>query len=253
MHLLPNPLIIPVGVIIGILVAAPVGPVNVLCIQRAIERGFWGGIAAGFGAMLGDGLIALCAALGVGAISGAVAYHRFTIQVVGGLVLLAFGMKLYFATPRFVPVVPAEGQSETLRDFVWDIPQTFLLTITNPGAVLGLFAIFGGVSSFVEVESYVDALDDRRRRHGRQPRVVGGAVASDRPLPPPLERGAAAAHQSDHRTDAVRLRRAARRRGCHEADRAVAVRRRPQPRRRQTDGGTPIIFLKARLNAASDP
>jgi threonine/homoserine/homoserine lactone efflux protein len=158
MQLLPNPLIIPVGVIIGILVAAPVGPVNVLCIQRAIERGFWGGIAAGLGAMLGDGLIALCAALGVGAISGAIAYHRMTIQLLGGLVLLAFGMKLYFATPRFVPVATEEGHKETLRDFVWDIPQTFLLTITNPGAVLGLFAIFGGVSTFVEVASYVDAL-----------------------------------------------------------------------------------------------
>jgi threonine/homoserine/homoserine lactone efflux protein len=158
MHLLPNPLIIPVGVIIGILVAAPVGPVNVLCIQRAIERGFWGGIAAGLGAMLGDGLIALCAALGVGAISGAVQYHRMTIQVLGGLVLIAFGWKLFAATPRFVPVATEEGHKETLRDFVWDIPQTFALTITNPGAVLGLFAIFGGVSSFVEVESYVDAL-----------------------------------------------------------------------------------------------
>jgi threonine/homoserine/homoserine lactone efflux protein len=158
MQFLPNPTIIPVGVIIGILVAAPVGPVNVLCIQRAIERGFWGGVAAGLGAMLGDGLIALCAALGVGAISGAVAYHRVTIQVLGGMVLLAFGLKLYFATPRFTPVVMGEEHKETLRDFVWDIPQTFLLTITNPGAVLGLFAIFGGVSTFVEVESYVDAL-----------------------------------------------------------------------------------------------
>jgi threonine/homoserine/homoserine lactone efflux protein len=139
-------------------VAAPVGPVNVLCIQRAIERGFWGGIAAGLGAMFGDGLIALSAALGVGAISGAVAYYRMTIQFLGGLVLIAFGLKLYFATPRFVPVATEEGHRETLRDFVWDIPQTFLLTITNPGAVLGLFAIFGGVSTFVEVESYVDAL-----------------------------------------------------------------------------------------------
>jgi threonine/homoserine/homoserine lactone efflux protein len=157
MHLLPNPLIIPVGVIIGILVSAPVGPVNVLCIQRAIERGFWGGIAAGLGAMLGDGLVALCAALGVGAISGAVQYHRMTIQVLGGLVLIAFGLRLFLAAPRVVPVVMG-SRSETLRDFVWDIPQTFILTITNPGAVLGLFAIFGGVSSFVEVESYVDAL-----------------------------------------------------------------------------------------------
>jgi len=157
MHFLPNPLIIPVGIIIGILVSAPVGPVNVLCIQRAIERGFWGGIAAGLGAMLGDGLVALCAALGVGAISGAVQYHRMTIQVLGGLVLVAFGARLFFATPRIVPMAMG-ARAETLRDFVWDIPQTFLLTITNPGAVLGLFAIFGGVSSFVEVESYIDAL-----------------------------------------------------------------------------------------------
>ncbi len=72
--------------------------------------------------------------------------------------LLAFGLKLYFATPRFTPVAIGDEHKETLRDFVWDIPQTFLLTITNPGAVLGLFAIFGGVSTFVEVESYVDAL-----------------------------------------------------------------------------------------------
>jgi threonine/homoserine/homoserine lactone efflux protein len=157
MHFLPNPLIIPVGIIIGILVSAPVGPVNVLCIQRAIERGFWGGIAAGLGAMLGDGLVALCAALGVGAISGAVQYHRMTIQVLGGLVLVAFGARLFFATPRVMPMAMG-ARAETLRDFVWDIPQTFLLTITNPGAVLGLFAIFGGVSTFVEVESYVDAL-----------------------------------------------------------------------------------------------
>ena len=52
--------------------------------------------------------------------------------------------------------MPAE--KATLRDYVWDIPQTFFLTITNPGAVLGLIAIFGGVSSFVEVESHIDAL-----------------------------------------------------------------------------------------------
>jgi threonine/homoserine/homoserine lactone efflux protein len=158
MQLLPNPLIIPVGVVIGILVAAPVGPVNVLCVQRAVERGFWGGLAAGLGAMLGDGLIALFASLGVGAISGVVQYYRSAIQVVGGLALAAFGVKLYLTRPRLVVPAPGAIHRESLRDFAWDIPQTFFLTITNPGAVLGLFAIFGGISSFVEVSSYVDAL-----------------------------------------------------------------------------------------------
>lgn len=158
MDFIPNPLIIPVGLVIGVLVAAPVGPVNVLCIQRAIERGMWGGIAAGIGAVLGDGLIALFAALGVGAISGAVTHHRTAIQIVGGLALIAFGVKLYRTAPRLVPFDPEADSRARLRDFVWDIPQTFFLTITNPGAVLGLFAIFGGVSTFVEVDGYIAAL-----------------------------------------------------------------------------------------------
>lgn len=158
MQLIPNPLIIPAGLIIGILVAAPVGPVNVLCVQRAIERGFWGGIAAGLGAVLGDGLIALGASYWVGAISNALLYHRPAIQIVGGLALIVFGARLYFSTPRFEALSPEHEARASLKDYVWDIPQTFFLTITNPGAVLGLFAIFGGVSTFVEVYSNIDAL-----------------------------------------------------------------------------------------------
>lgn len=158
MQLIPNLLIIPVGLVIGVLVAAPVGPVNVLCVQRAIERGFWGGMAAGLGAVLGDGLIAFFAAMGVGAITGAVQQHRALIQIVGGLALIAFGLRLYYTQPRIEPRHPGQVGTASLREYAWDIPQTFLLTITNPGAVLGLFAIFGGVSTFVEVESNIDAL-----------------------------------------------------------------------------------------------
>lgn len=154
----PNPLIIPVGLFIGVLVAAPVGPVNVLCVQRAVERGFWGGVAAGIGSVLGDGLIALSAGMGVGAIASAVELYRWIIQTVGGLALVAFGVRLYYAHPRIAVPAGDDTDGTSLRDFVWDIPQTFLLTITNPGAVLGLVAIFGGVSTFVEVQTTVDVL-----------------------------------------------------------------------------------------------
>ena len=65
MDFIPNPFIIPVGVVMGLLLAMPFGPVNLLGIQRAVERGFFGGMAAGLGIMAGDGLIALGAALGV--------------------------------------------------------------------------------------------------------------------------------------------------------------------------------------------
>jgi threonine/homoserine/homoserine lactone efflux protein len=157
--MIPNPLVIPVGFLIGIIVAAPVGPVNILCIQRAIARGFWGGLAAGIGAVLGDGLIALFAALGVGAISSAVTSYRVVIQIVGGLALIAFGLRLY-TQPAPATVISSQpnGGPGTLIDYAWDIPKTFFLTVTNPGAVLGLFAIFGGISTYVEVKGRADAL-----------------------------------------------------------------------------------------------
>lgn len=158
LQFIPNPLIIPIGLLIGVLVSAPVGPVNVLCIQRAIERGFWGGVAAGTGAVLGDGLIALCAALGVGAISGAIQDYRNAIQFIGGMALIGFGVKLYLTIPRVITGSDAGRPSLSYAEFLRDTPKTFFLTITNPGAVLGLIAIFGGVSSFVEVGSNVDAL-----------------------------------------------------------------------------------------------
>jgi threonine/homoserine/homoserine lactone efflux protein len=154
---IPNPLVIPVGIVIGVLVAAPVGPVNVLCIQRALERGFLGGVAAGLGAVLGDGLIALSASLGVGAISGAVETHRGVIQFIGGLALVAFGLRLWFKRPSTIGALESEG-AVSLRSYFWDIVKAFVLTITNPGAVLGLFAIFGGIGTFVQLRGVIDAL-----------------------------------------------------------------------------------------------
>ncbi|MEM7747025.1 MAG: LysE family transporter [Pseudomonadota bacterium] len=154
---IPNPLVIPVGLAIGVLVAAPVGPVNVLCIQRALERGFWGGVAAGSGAVLGDALIALSASLGVGYISGAVQTHRGWIQLIGGAVLVLFGLRLLMRRPEITSSDPGSGLA-TFWSYWSDIPKTFLLTVTNPGAVLGLFAIFGGIGSFVSIRGYIDAL-----------------------------------------------------------------------------------------------
>ena len=156
MAYIPNPLIIPIGLLVGVLLALPIGPVNLLGLQRAVERGFFGGMAAGLGIMLGDGIIALGAALGVNAISGAIRNYRTAIQIIGGLALVIAGAKLYFTRPVFASA--QEADNATLFDYIWDIPQTFLLTITNPGAVLGLVAIFGGVSTFVEIDGYVDAL-----------------------------------------------------------------------------------------------
>ncbi|MEO1608195.1 MAG: LysE family transporter [Pseudomonadota bacterium] len=154
---IPNPLVIPIGLAIGFLVAAPIGPVNILCIQRALERGFLGGVAAGSGAVLGDGIIALSASLGISAISGAIETYKGTIQIVGGVALVAFGLNLWFQPPQIIASVKTT-RNLPARAYLLDISNTFFLTLMNPGAVLSLFAIFGGIGTFVELSGYVDAL-----------------------------------------------------------------------------------------------
>lgn len=154
--LVPNPLVIPIGFLIGVLIALPIGPINFLGLQRAAERGFFGGLAAGIGITLGDAMIASVATFGVKALSGAVAHYRWAIQIVGGIALIVSGAKLILSHNTFRSM--QDAADTTLSDYAWDIPKLVVLTVTNPGAVLSLIAIIGGASSFVEVESRGDAI-----------------------------------------------------------------------------------------------
>ena len=134
------------GLGIGLLMAAPLGPVNVLVIQRAVSRGFWGGLAAGLGAVLGDGVLAAIGAFSIAAISDVIVAYGDMVQLVGGLLLLGFGLALLLCRP--VLLTPVDERSH-LFEHAGIIPQTFLLTVTNPGAVLGMAAMIGGLGSLI--------------------------------------------------------------------------------------------------------
>jgi threonine/homoserine/homoserine lactone efflux protein len=144
------------GVGIGLLMAAPIGPVNVLVIQRAAASGFWGGLAAGIGAVLGDGTLAAIAAFSVTAISDVMTAYSGLIQLVGGTLLIAFGIGLLVARPKLG--IASGGKSE-LWEHTGIIPQTFFLTVTNPGAILGMAAMVGGLGSLIGgLDTYLEAL-----------------------------------------------------------------------------------------------
>ncbi len=144
------------GLGIGLLMAAPIGPVNVLVIQRAVARGFWGGLAAGLGAVIGDGLLAAIAAFSVTAISDAMYAYAGSIQLIGGLLLVGFGLALLVTRPQLT--IPL-GQKSHLLEHAGIIPQTFFLTVTNPGAILGMAAMIGGLGSLIGgLNTYLEAL-----------------------------------------------------------------------------------------------
>jgi threonine/homoserine/homoserine lactone efflux protein len=144
------------GIGIGLLVSAPIGPVNVLVIQRAVSGGFWAGLAAGLGAVTGDGLLATIAAFSVTAISDAMSTYSGWIKLIGGVLLAGFGLMLLAARPALtIPV----GQKSHLLEHTGIIPQTFFLTVSNPGAVLGMAAMIGGLGSLIGgLNTYFEAL-----------------------------------------------------------------------------------------------
>jgi threonine/homoserine/homoserine lactone efflux protein len=126
--------------------AAPIGPVNVLVIQRVVAKGFWAGLAAGLGAVLGDGVLAAAGAFSIAAISDVILTYGDTIQLIGGVLLVAFGIALLVRRP--VMTTPPHERSHIL-EHMGIIPQTFILTVTNPGAVLGMAAMIGGLGSLI--------------------------------------------------------------------------------------------------------
>jgi threonine/homoserine/homoserine lactone efflux protein len=130
------------GIAIGIAVAAPIGPVNLIVIRRTLRFGKLRGFLSGLGAATGDGVFACIAAFGLTAAIDFVVRYESVMQLVGGCFLIGLGLRTFFAHPH-LESESSDGQYGALaRIFV----STFALTITNPATMLGFLAIFGGVA-----------------------------------------------------------------------------------------------------------
>lgn len=127
------------GILLGIAVAAPIGPIGTLCINRTIERGFWQGAATGIGGALGDTLFAIAAAAGFAAMQDILQEISLPLKAVGGLLILAIGIQTL--KPRPVKLVGAKFEASDLLRVTL---STFLLTITNPATLFGFVALFAG-------------------------------------------------------------------------------------------------------------
>jgi threonine/homoserine/homoserine lactone efflux protein len=132
------------GIVIGIALAAPVGPIAFMCIQRSIAHGRLHGIAAGLGIATADAVYAAVTAFGLALISDFLLARQWFFRLFGGIALILVGLKIFFAPPPDV-TVKADGGS-----LVSDYTTMFALTLANPLTIL-FFAIiipgFGGVIS----------------------------------------------------------------------------------------------------------
>jgi len=139
------------GCVVGFALAAPIGPVAVLCIRRALARGWTQAVIAGLGAALADMAFGAVAGLGITVISAFVLDYQVVIGLVGGLLVLALGITTYRA-----PVMMNNGAvavKSLRRDFV----AAFSMAITNPATMIaaaGVFAAFGPIDYAAPVTAF---------------------------------------------------------------------------------------------------
>jgi threonine/homoserine/homoserine lactone efflux protein len=126
------------GLILGFSIAAPVGPIGILCIRRTLQFGRLSGFFSGLGAAVADAFYAVIAAFGLTLVSNFLAAGQFWLRLIGGTFLLYLGWKTFFAKPH----KNSEKASHTnlFNDFI----STLLLTFTNPMTIFSFLAIFAG-------------------------------------------------------------------------------------------------------------
>ena len=130
------------GFLIGFLVSSPMGPINILTIQRTLNRGRWHGFVTGLGSVLSDLVYALVTLVGLSFVSDFLTEHENGLQLFGGIILIFFGIGVFRSNPLrgWKPDMIA-GETRYVKDFI----SAFLLTISNVAIILvfvGLFARF---------------------------------------------------------------------------------------------------------------
>ncbi len=126
------------GFIIGISIAAPVGPIGILCIRRTLSEGRLTGLLSGLGAATADMIYGAIAAFGLTVIMNTLIDQRVWLQLIGGLFLLYLGIKTLLSKPS------EEAAQINRSGLAGAYFSTLFLTITNPMTILSFIAIFAG-------------------------------------------------------------------------------------------------------------
>lgn len=136
-------LVFPKGVLLGLSIAAPVGPIGVLTIRRTITDGFRMGLATGLGAATADLTYGLIATFGLTAIMSLLTDHAGSIRLVGGIMLCVIGGRGLMRSwaPGAASAVAVPREITPARSYL----QTVGLTLTNPMTILAFIGMFAGI------------------------------------------------------------------------------------------------------------
>lgn len=141
------------GILLGFSMAAPVGPIGILCIRKTLQYGRFSGLFSGLGAAMADTVYGLIAAFSLTLLSNFLLTQQFTLRLLGGVFLSFLGSRTFFAVP-LDPSRAHVSHKTLLADFV----STFFLTLSNPLTLLSFVAFFAGLGLVHVSDQYQNSL-----------------------------------------------------------------------------------------------
>jgi len=152
------------GVVLGLVIAAPVGPVGLLCIRRSLQKGMFIGLATGLGAACADGIFGAIAVWGVSAVLAFIHHYESPIRLLGGAIVLFSAWHTWHDRP--VPPHPGViiakflnlTREKILMETVSAAASGLIITVTNPLTLFGTLAVvatFGGITEGLEADVIV--------------------------------------------------------------------------------------------------
>ena len=130
---------------LGFAIAAPVGPIGILCIRRTLAHGMASGLATGTGAAFADAFYGAVAAFGLTVISDFLINYKTPMQFLGGVFLVYLGVKTFLQKPRENSGKDEEKGRRSVRQLAAELGSTFLLTVANPATIISFVGFFTGL------------------------------------------------------------------------------------------------------------
>ncbi len=140
------------GLIFGFSIAAPVGPIGVLCIRRSLAEGWRIGVVTGLGAATADAIYGSIAAFGLTLVADFLVDQSVWLKLLGGLFLCYLGVKTWLAKPAM------EASEVKSKGLAKAYASTVFLTLTNPPTILIFAAVFAGLGLATNGSDYLSAI-----------------------------------------------------------------------------------------------
>ena len=135
------------GIGAGFVVAAPVGPVAIMCVRRTLARGALSGYATGFGAAVADTIYGVIAAYGITLLANLLLDNEFWFRLIGGILLCALAVKMLFSGP-------VDMRAPSSNGLIGDFLSALVVTGTNPITIIAFGVVFTTIGVVAAGEEY---------------------------------------------------------------------------------------------------